>query len=118
MNHYKKDETVPHLFALAFAAYLYFMKAVKKTGNDFFGEFNGEDYLIQDEQAQRFYILWKEKSSEEIVNEVLSDISLWGHDLSQLNGFRQEVTNKLNAVIKDGMKTTIENAYKKINEIN
>ena len=116
MNHYKKDETVPHLFALAFAAYLYFMKAVKKTGNDFFGEFNGEDYLIQDEQAQRFYILWKEKSSEEIVNEVLSDISLWGHDLSQLNGFRQEVTNKLNAVIKDGMKTTLENAYKKINE--
>lgn len=118
INHYKKDETVPQLFAFAFAAYLYFMKAVKQNGKDFFGEFNGENYLIQDEQAQRFYILWKEKSGEEIVNEVLSNISLWGYDLSQLNGFRQEVTNNLNAIMKDGMKSTLENVSKKISEIN
>jgi tagaturonate reductase len=114
INHYKKDETVPQLFALAFAAYLYFMKAVKQNGKDFFGEFKGEDYLIQDEQAQKFYILWKEKSTEEIVNEVLKDISFWGHDLSQLNGFPQEIINNLNNIIKDGMKATLENVSQKI----
>ncbi|HET7115507.1 MAG TPA: tagaturonate reductase, partial [Hanamia sp.] len=67
INHYKNNETVPQLFALAFAAYLYFMKAVKQNGKDFFGEFNGEDYLIQDEQAPRFYSLWMKKSPEQIV---------------------------------------------------
>ncbi|MEO9070647.1 MAG: tagaturonate reductase [Ginsengibacter sp.] len=113
INYYKNDERVPQLFALAFAAYLYFMKAVKQTGKDFFGEFNGENYLIQDEQAPRFYALWMEKSPEQIVTEILSDIFLWGHDLTQLNGFQQEVINKLNTIIKDGMKTTLENVSKK-----
>ncbi|MEO7119990.1 MAG: tagaturonate reductase [Ginsengibacter sp.] len=113
INYYKKDEKVPELFALAFAAYLYFMKAIKQIGKNFFGEFKGEYYLIQDEQAGRFYELWKEKSPEQIVKEILRDMSLWGHDLSQLHGFQQEVTNNLNTIIRDGMKTTLENVSKK-----
>ncbi len=38
INYYKKNETVPSLFALGFAAYLYFMKAVKQKGKEYFGE--------------------------------------------------------------------------------
>jgi tagaturonate reductase len=52
LNYYKNNETVPQLFALGFAAYLYFMKAVKQNGKDFYGEFNGESFLIEDEMAE------------------------------------------------------------------
>lgn len=113
INYYKNNKTAPPLFTLGFAAYLYFMKAVTKNNKEYYGQLNGTDYLIEDPSASRFYELWKSNSAEDAVNEVLKDISLWGHDLSQLNGFKQEVSNNLNNIIKDGMKSTLENVSKK-----
>ena len=45
VNYYKKKDTVPELFALGFASYLAFMKVIKHSGNDYFGEFNGQLYI-------------------------------------------------------------------------
>ncbi|MEO5650572.1 MAG: tagaturonate reductase [Ginsengibacter sp.] len=111
INYYKNNGSLPPLFALGFAAYLYFMKAVKQEGKEFFGEFNGGSYLIEDEMAGKFYSLWQKGNIEDIVKEVLSDISLWDEDLTLLPGFQQSVTDNLNSIINNGMKATLEKIH-------
>jgi tagaturonate reductase len=113
LNYYKNNDSVPPLFALGFAAYLYFMKAVKQEGKEFFGEFNGESYLIEDEMAGKFYSLWQEKNVKDLVKEVLSNISLWDNDLTLLAGFQRAVTTNLDLIIKNGMKPVLEKVHSK-----
>ncbi|HEY9343611.1 MAG TPA: tagaturonate reductase [Hanamia sp.] len=113
LNYYKNNDSVPPLFALGFAAYLYFMKAVKQEGKEFFGEFKGEFYLIEDEMAGKFYSLWQEKNVKDLVKEVLSNISLWDNDLTLLAGFQRAVTTNLDLIIKNGMKPVLEKVHSK-----
>ncbi len=113
INHYKKYNTVPELIALGFAAYIYFMKSVKQNANEFFGEYSGGQYLIQDEAADKFYKWWQNSDAENVAKEVLKDASLWGKDLSALPGFQQSVIEKLNSIITNGMKPTLENVQQK-----
>lgn len=108
MNYYKKKDAVPPLFSLGFAAYLCFMKAVKQKGKEYFGESDDKEYLIEDPSAERFYDIWKRNDIEEIVNEVLKDISIWDNDLSQLNGFLDSVKNNLNNILNKGMKPALQ----------
>lgn len=111
INYYQKNNAAPSLFALGFAAYIYFMKSVKQNGTEFFGKLNDEDYIIEDPSAGRFYGLWNNNSTEETVNEVLRDISFWGYDLSLLNSFKKAVTDNLNNIIDKGMKAHFESFY-------
>ena len=111
LNYYKNNETVPQLFALGFAAYLYFMKAVKQNGKDFYGEFNGQPYLIEDDKAEMFFHLWNKKSIDGIVKEVLKNESLWSYDLTQLPGFQETVTQNLNSIITNGMRATLKEVH-------
>lgn len=113
INYYKKNDSVPELFALGFAAYIYFMKVVKQNDNEFFGEFDGEFYLINDEMAEEFYKMWQTLSIDEIVNKVLGNLTFWGKDLSVLPGFGQSVNDKLDSIINNGMRAAIENVHPK-----
>lgn len=114
INFYRKYEDVPQLFALGFASYLYFMKSVKQNGKEFYGEFMNELYLVQDDMAEKYHVLWKTHLPEDLVTEVLKDVSFWEHDLSQLPGFQQAVTGYLNSIMINGMKATLEKVYHKI----
>lgn len=112
LNYYKKNNSAPPLFSLAFAAFLLFMKAVKKEDDaSFFGILNNEYYLIEDQNANRFYSLWQNNNIEDVVNNALKDESLWGTDLSLLPGFQRSVTSNLNNIIQYGMKTTLNNIF-------
>lgn len=113
LNHYQQEETVPELFALGFAAYLYFMKAVKQQEGRFYGELNGEPYLILDDQAETYYRRWNTLTVEELVGEVLRDKSFWGAELFILPGFQEAVTEKLNAIIQFGAREAIDAVYLK-----
>ncbi|HEY5465061.1 MAG TPA: tagaturonate reductase [Hanamia sp.] len=108
INYYKANNSVPPLFALGFAAYLYFTKPVKYNGKEYYGRFNEADYLIEDPSSVIFYELWKNNSVEGVVNEVLKDISIWGSDLTELSGFKKAVTENLNSIINKGMKAKLE----------
>lgn len=108
LRHYEKQDTPPELFALGFAAYLYFMKSVTKTGNQYYGNFNGQSYLIQDDQAEVFYKRWAGLSTVDLVQETLRDFAFWEADIHSLAGFQQAVTDKLNLIMKHGMKEVIE----------
>lgn len=85
---------VPDLLAKGFAAYIAFSKPVSKEGDKYFGNFNGQPYPINDDQAAWFYELWQKKSSSE-VSAVLGNIAFWGEDLNALPGFTKAVEHHL-----------------------
>ncbi len=107
-QHYKVCQNTPELLALGFAAYIYFMKSVIKTGSKFYGELNGEQYLIQDDCADVFMKRWKILKPDNIVREVLNDSGFWGQSLNVFPGFQNAVIEKLNMIINNGAKHAIE----------
>jgi tagaturonate reductase len=113
LNYYAKSEIVPELFALGFAAYIAFMRPVKQTGKEFFGEYNGQFYLIEDEAAESFFKIWQQSSQDKIVKIILRDIALWGKDLTRLPGFEKSVAGKVEDIINNGMKATLEAVHSK-----
>ena len=113
LKHYAVKEHVPELMALGFAAYIAFMRGTTKRGDQFYGEIDGQSYLIQDEQAEIFYNRWAGLSVAALVKEVLAD-PYWGTDLNALPGFAQTVTERLNLILGNGIRETIEKVSKKV----
>jgi tagaturonate reductase len=87
VQYYQEFGKAPELFAMGFAAYLQFMHAVKEENGKYFGDSNGEMYLINCDYAAYFYEAWKDFD----LNKVLADTDLWGADLSALPGFEAAV---------------------------
>jgi tagaturonate reductase len=108
LKHYKEKETVPVLFALGFAGYLYFMKAVKQENGQYFGKLNGNFYKIQDDLAAQFYKRWNNLHPIALVEEVLKDKEIWGEDLSLLPGFSAAVAEQLEVIESAGLREAIE----------
>ena len=112
VHFYKKQGSVPEFFALGFAAYLLFMKAVKVENGVYYGHSNGSDYAIQDDKANYFYDLWQRDSVEELVLTVLKNQNLWNADLNTLPGFCDKITDYLNQMVQNGVLTTLKHMHK------
>lgn len=93
--------------ALGFAAYLLFMRATVRREGIWYGERNGGTYPIEDVQAPYFADLWTRLSPDELVQAVLQNTDLWGHDLTQLPGFSQAVAACLSQLLQKGVKATL-----------
>ncbi|MGN6267400.1 MAG: tagaturonate reductase [Ginsengibacter sp.] len=113
LNYYKIYNSVPTLFAFGFSAYLFFMKATKRKGNEFFGEYNNKDYLIDDEMASYYYDLWQTNSPGTVVRQVFENINLWDADLILLPGFENVVTDYLILICENGIAYTMQNLLSK-----
>ena len=96
-------QTLPEAMVFGFAAYLLFMRVVRKDGNKYFGEYEGVEYPVQDDKASYFYEKWQLKDKVEIVDSVLGDTLLWGTDLKQIPGFAGAVRNSLNTMLEKGV---------------
>ncbi len=111
-RYYKKFKQVPQLFALGFAATLFFEKSVKHENGQYWGKRGDEFYPINDEAAPYFYEKWQGVTSENVadfVNEVLKNKKLWDKDLSSLDGFAEAITGYLKDMMLLGVKTTLAN---------
>ena len=113
LQYYSKNGIFPELFTLGFAAYLFFMKAVRKEHNKYYGEFMGQQYLIDDEMAGLYYRLWQKAPAALWVQEVLSNESLWGTNLSLLHGFEKAVVERLDGLTSGGMRKTLQQIQSK-----
>lgn len=102
LQHYKHYDTVPAHISLGFAAYLLFMRAVKKETDGYKGVFRGQAYPINDDKAGYYFELWQSSTPEEVVNKALKDTSLWGADLTALKGFEASVREDLQTLIEKG----------------
>lgn len=107
-QHYNNSQTSPELFALGFAAYIFFMKPVKEINGKFYGEVKGEQYLIQDDCAEIFMKRWQKLQPAHVVSEVLNDRGFWGESLNVFPGFMDAVTEKLNLLMNSGVKDAVE----------
>jgi len=108
LNYYTLYDSVPGYMATGFAAYIYFMKAVKKEGMNYFGKQKDSYYLIQDDKAPLFYERWRTVGLPMMAVTVLNDNSLWGYDLSSLPGFAEAVQERLNDIDEYGMAAVID----------
>jgi tagaturonate reductase len=115
LKHYRNYETVPELFAFGFAAYLAFMKPVALIDGVYYGEYNGKQYPIQDDQAGVFYKRWAELGTAALTEEVLRDNAYWEEDLHALPEFNSAVVENLEFILNRGMKEALERIRTKQN---
>ena len=85
--------------ALGFAAYLLFMKAAGQENEKYYGLHRGKKYFINDAHAGYYFRIWQTKKAHNLVVEVLSNLDLWQHDLSVLQGFSTAVSKALVAML-------------------
>ena len=108
IKHYSLSEIVPDLISFGFASYINFTKPVKFSKNKYYGLFNDIEYLINDDQANIFYVRWGTLSQEDLVESVLKDVNFWGHDLNSLPGFSNSVKQKLKLMSGHKMKEVLK----------
>jgi tagaturonate reductase len=101
-KYYELFKKPPELISMGFAAYILFMRPVKKDSDKYFGILDNQFYHINDDKASEFFGLWDEGSVELIVNRILSNDRLWEADLTLLDGFAASVTKKLKGFIRVG----------------
>ena len=107
LHYYQRRGAVPPGVALGFAAYLRFMRGARQEGGSWYGEVNGQEYLIQDEQAGFFADLWQRLPPAELVRQVLRDAGRWDADLTALPGFAEAVTGYLVQLQQAGAAATL-----------
>jgi tagaturonate reductase len=111
-KYYELYHKPPELISMGFAAYILFMRPVKKEMDKYYGLLDNEFYLINDDRVSEFFGLWDERSADAIVERVLSNKGLWGSDLTRLEGFANAVFKKLKGFIRSGTMSEIA-AYPK-----
>jgi tagaturonate reductase len=107
-RHYAKSQQPPACMALGFAAFILFMKGSKNESGSYEGEYNGKNYVIQDDNAAKFAEKWENEDSDQVVEAVLADKDLWGVDLSELSGFSEVVKTNLKSLMENGAIQTLE----------
>ena len=106
-KYYELFKKPPELISMGFAAYILFMRPVKKESGKYYGILDNQFYLINDDRVSEFFGLWDEGLADVIVNRVLSNTGLWGTDLTKLEGFANSVTKKLKGFIRSGTMSEI-----------
>lgn len=97
---------VPKRMAAGLAAYILFMRPVREEGGKWYGQWQGEEYWIQDQQAPAFVDLYRE-NVQDWVNAVLSKKEFWGQDLTTLPGLAAEVCESLQKLQCTGAKSLL-----------
>jgi len=101
-QYYKIYNSVPRHIAFGFAAFLLFMRSEKKEGDQYFGSYNGREYLLTDDQAEYFFERSKLQGTD-YVSAVLEDRVLWGTDLSVHEGFIEAVEQNYSYISENGI---------------
>ncbi len=94
LEHYRRTSTVPSGIALGFAAFLCF--------------YHQPDYPVQDELADYFFKKWQTQTPQELTYTVLSDLHLWGANLSVLPGFLEQVQTFVSEILEHGAPSVLQ----------
>lgn len=106
-KHFSLNPHPPVYMATGFAAFLLYMKVVKKEGDKYYGSRNDELYEIKDDSAEYFYQLWRNNSPEKVAEIVMQNEELWEADLTRFPGLLQVVQEQLNEFLLHGVLNTV-----------
>lgn len=117
-RYFDKYGQVPELMCAGFAAYLMFLRPVKKVDGKYFGEFQGQEYPINDDRGDYFYQLWIDADLNDpvlvndLVDKVLLNQQLWEQDLKNLGDFSGKVKHYLGEFVRRGVRDTLADIVK------
>ena len=97
-KYYETRNEFPQCIMAGFAAYIFFMKAVKKNNNYYSGNISNMEYKIEDDKANWFYEVWKNNDENTIAEAVTFEKEIWESDLDafdNLSGALQTYIHKL-----------------------
>ena len=103
VNYIHRFDTIPSHMALGMAAHILFMKTTPAQDGKFYGEFNGKQYLVEDQHAALYADYWKNYAGESLVNKILSNEQLWGNGFAGLDDFIKQVAYWLQLMINKGV---------------
>jgi tagaturonate reductase len=107
VSYHQKEKKNPICMALGFAAFLLYMKCKPDAQNSYWGELNDIPYKINDDNAGYFSSLWDCNNPATVVDKILSDKAFWGTDLSELEGFQDDVKKYIISLMNEGIIKTI-----------
>jgi tagaturonate reductase len=104
----QRSGLAPQCMSLGVAAHILFMKCTKEADGKYYGQRNGQPYLINDDNAAFYAECWKHNDAFSVSSMVLARKEIWGRDLLELNGFSRRVTEFLNVLISSGASTVVQ----------
>ena len=87
----EKQKTIPEYMTFGIAAYILFMKPVKRSGDTYFGKVHDSFYQIQDPVAALFHQKWQSSQLSEAVEAVLGEHTVWGMDMAKVEGLSRQI---------------------------
>lgn len=94
-KYYRQNANAPALMSLGLAAYFLFMHATQQADGSWNGEANGKTYRIQDDKTGLLAAHWQQAGTEGFVEACLSDLNIFGTNLSQLPGLAETVKQNM-----------------------
>lgn len=107
-NYYNKFNELPVLMTAGFAAHFQFMKTAKTENDKFFGNSNGQNYLINDSNANLYSNAWGYGEDASYVSKILNNQDLWGNDFSKILGLENALIDKLKNIQTEGIHSVFE----------
>jgi tagaturonate reductase len=101
-KHYARFGETPELMALGFAAWLLFTRPVEKSGDQYFAEYNGNRYPLQDDKASLLHKHWTSAGPGAVAEAALKDVAVLGMDLTQFKGLAEAIQVYLASLIEKG----------------
>lgn len=114
LHYYRQHKALPTHIVMGFAAWLLFMRAVRKENGKYFGLRAGKEYLITDDKAELLYQYWTQHPDGAALKRITSNPALWGDDLDKIPGFTSLVRELLLQMMDIGVDKTIQLTLTKI----
>ncbi len=108
LNYEAKNGHLPEHMTFGLAVFIYFMKAVKKEGDNYYGRLDGTPYLIQDPKVPFFYQKWQMASLPDMVQAILKEQSIWGRDLNKIDSAHRSIVGYLQSIAQNGINETLK----------
>ena len=111
---YKEFNAAPEYMTFGFAVYIFFMKVVRKDGDNYYGFANDTYYLIQDQKAGYFQHKWQNYELPQMVHLILKDAFIWGSDLTKMGVSEDNVVQYLESFANIGALQTLADFLTKV----
>lgn len=106
MEYVKKQKELPVCLTMSLAAYIAFYSndIQERTENGLICRRpKGNTYRVQDDAwALDFYYEHRDNSAQELVEAVLSNEKMWGKDLTEIEGLKEQVVKDLINIRENG----------------
>lgn len=113
LKYIDKQNSIPKHLTFSLAALMAFYTSSEIRDNALVGQRNGEEYKVRDDKdVLEFFVQNSNKPAEEFVNAFLSSERFFGSDLTKIPGLADKVTEYLNDIRTNGMRTALQNNLK------